>query len=329
MLLRRIPCSIIALFVLIISTTAQDRRETRSLEGGGVVERVINRGETHTYQITLAAGQYLRVVAQQHYIDVKLKLFGPSGEKLVEVDAANYAIDKMINPAFTWVASAAEAETFSFQSKIAGTHRLEVRPVKPDAAAGRYILKIKDLRAATAQDRKRIAAQNAFADGERLRAQRTPGRLRRAIEKYVEALNMWRTTKDLIEQSHTLDKLALAHFELNEKQKVIEWFEQSLRLWREAGGRRGEAHVLYNIGYVYLLQRDLKTFDFFDQGLRLWQAEGDKRWEALTHLKCNFAYNVLGQQLRAVFHQDEAFRLSRAVGDRRIEGEFTHRAYRR
>ena len=319
MLLRLIPYSIVALLVMVISTIAQERPEIRSLKVGEVVQREINQGETHYYQITLTAGQYLRLIARQEYVDVKLTLFGPRSEKLVEVDLANFILDKLSNASLRGFASAAEAETLSFPAKVAGEYRLEVQPVKPNAGAGRYVLKIADLRPITAQDRKRIAAQNAFADGERLRAQRTKESLRRAIEKYLEALNSWRATSDLIEQSHTLDRLALAHFELNEKQTVIKWFEQSLGLWREAGGRREEALVLDSIGQVYALQRELKTLDVFDLALRLWQAEGDKRLEALAHLRCSNVNAVLGDQHRAVFHADEALRLSRAVNDKRME----------
>ena len=320
MRLTILPYSFVAVLGIIVSTMAQVR-EIRPLEAAmKPAEREIKRGETHSYNVVLSAGQYLRVVARQKGIDIKLSLHGFQGEKLVEVDAANYVIDSIFDftpqPVF---ASASEVETLSFQSKTSGRYRLDVRTVRPAAAAGRYVLKIEDLRAVTNHDRKRIAAQNIFGEAERLRGQRTPESLRRAIGKFKEALNLWRGTGNLIERSHTLDKLALCHFHLDEKQKAIEWFGQSLLIWREAAGQREEAYVLGNIGDVYRLRRDLKTFDFLNHALRLWQEDGDKIQEVLAHLKSNLAHKGLGEQHRAAFHFDEALRLSRALGDKRFE----------
>jgi len=77
---------------------------------------------------------------------VKLALFSPRGEKLVEVNAANYVIDNVLNPTFIGFASAAEAESLSFKCQRTGPYRLEVSLVQRYAAAGTYILKIEDLR---------------------------------------------------------------------------------------------------------------------------------------------------------------------------------------
>jgi hypothetical protein len=45
-------------------------------------ERELAGDQSHAYQIALAAGQYLHVVAEQRGIDVVVTLFGPDGKKL-------------------------------------------------------------------------------------------------------------------------------------------------------------------------------------------------------------------------------------------------------
>src|SRR4051794_9204440 len=40
----------------------QDRSKARVLEAGKPIERELGGGEAHSYQLTLAAGQYVRVV---------------------------------------------------------------------------------------------------------------------------------------------------------------------------------------------------------------------------------------------------------------------------
>ena len=61
-------------------------QESLPLEAGKSVERELTGDQSHAYTLTLAAGQYLRVVIEPRGIDVALKLFGPDGKLIAEVD---------------------------------------------------------------------------------------------------------------------------------------------------------------------------------------------------------------------------------------------------
>src|SRR5947209_11194364 len=50
------------------------------------VEREISGGQTQTYQITLASGQFASLVVQQNGIEVVSKLFAPDDKLICEVD---------------------------------------------------------------------------------------------------------------------------------------------------------------------------------------------------------------------------------------------------
>src|SRR5262249_59844754 len=119
---------------------AQGQKRTASqqsppaLEEGRPAERELAGGEIHAFQVALAAGQYLRVVVNQRGIDIGLKLFGPDGQRLVEMDSPNATQGLEI------------ASVIAAQS---GSYRIEVVSLTKDAPPGWYEAKVAALRAAT------------------------------------------------------------------------------------------------------------------------------------------------------------------------------------
>jgi CHAT domain len=77
-------------FVIFLGLTgfAQKQDEVRLFEPGQIVEREIAGGQTHAYQITLAARQFLRVEVEEKGIEVALTLSAPDGEQVAEADFA-------------------------------------------------------------------------------------------------------------------------------------------------------------------------------------------------------------------------------------------------
>src|SRR5262249_22950544 len=114
----------------------------RRLEPGQSIEREIAGGESHAYQLTLASGQYARVIVDQRGIDVAVTVFGSDGEKIIESD----------------VAEVGEAEEVSLVADVAANFQLEVQAPGKTAPKGRYEIKIKEWRAATARSKNRVRA---------------------------------------------------------------------------------------------------------------------------------------------------------------------------
>src|SRR5438552_17813399 len=90
----------------------QANQEVRSLVPGQPLEREMAGGQTHTYQIRLTAGQFLRVVVEQKGIDVALTLTSPDGKPLIESDV-------------TGIIGA--REPLSYEAQAAGDYRLVIR----------------------------------------------------------------------------------------------------------------------------------------------------------------------------------------------------------
>src|SRR5262249_57383526 len=115
------------------------------------------------------------------------------------------------------------------------------------AKTGRYEIRIEELREATAEDKHRVAAESVFREAEELQ-QGTEDEKRKSIEKYHEALELYRRAGDRSKQAATLNKIGWAHNFLGEMQKALEKHNEALSLSLAEGDRRGEAMALNGIG---------------------------------------------------------------------------------
>jgi len=287
------------------NNAAQGEKNIPVLELGKPVEKKLAGGETYSYQIMLASGQYLHVIVDQRGIDVAVTLFGPDGKPQVEINSPNLTYGP---------------ERVSLIAEAAGNYRLEVRSVEKAAIPGRYEVRIGELRTATAQDRDRIAAQRALTEG--LRDQRTAASRRKAVERYEEAFRLWRGVGDRAGEAEALSGLGDVYNLLGERQKALDYYNQSLPPRQAAGDRAREANTLYSIGIVYnLLGEKLKAIESLNQAFPLYQAVGDREGEAITLNAIGLRYYELGERPKALTYYNQALPLRRAVNDRPGEAQ--------
>ena len=109
MLFKRLAL-VFVLFSLPFIAQAQVAPTPQTLTPEQPVERQIAGGESHTFQITLTAGQFVRVVVEQRIIGVVLKFAAPDGKQLLEVD----------------ITSAGELESLSAEAAMTGMHQLTI-----------------------------------------------------------------------------------------------------------------------------------------------------------------------------------------------------------
>ncbi|MBI3950644.1 MAG: CHAT domain-containing protein [Acidobacteria bacterium] len=311
--------------------------QSKELLPGTPIERELKGGETHSYRVTLAAGQYLHAVVNQHGIDVVVTVFGPDGQTMTEVDSFN---------------SSQGPEPVTVVAEASGDYRLDVRvnefwrqeeeTVRKQTASGRYAVWIEERREATPEDRTCLAAKTALAEGLRLRAQWTAESFRRSIERWEEALPLFRALGDRHEEAETLRLIGWAYGRLGEPQKALEYLGEALPLWRAVGERRadsleheefiakcqpapltgpvgnrqGEAETLYRIAEVYSeLGEHQKALDFLTQALALYRAmENRNRYaEANALRKTGEVYWLLGEPEKALESLGQALPLYRAL----------------
>src|SRR5262245_39288048 len=99
------------------------------LEPSKTIERDLAGGESHSYLITLASGQFLHAVIAQRQTDLTATLFGPDGRQVGQFDGLWYGPEPVCHLA-----------------EASGSYRLEIRPVSQTAARASYRLKVEGLR---------------------------------------------------------------------------------------------------------------------------------------------------------------------------------------
>src|SRR6266536_1443775 len=285
---------------------AQSAQESVSLEPGKPVERELSGGQSHFYKITMTSGQYLRITVSQLGIDALVALFTPDSKKIGEVD---------LEP------SIGRSETILVIAEVEGAYRIEVRSAEKTAQTGRYGIKVEELRDATTEDKYRVAAWALFREAAPL-GQGTLEQRRKGIEKYQEALELYRRAGDRGGEAETLHNIGLVYSSFGETRKALEKYNEALPIRRAAGDRRGEAATLHNLGVVYrALGETQKALEKYNEALPIRRAAGDRRGEATTLHSIGEVYRALGETGKALEKFNEALSLRRAVGDRRGEAQ--------
>ena len=287
---------------------AKSQQETyTTLAVGQPVARQMRGGEEHPYQLRLSAGQHARVVVEQKGIDVVLALLGADGRPLVEVDNN--------------LSGTRGLEVVSLVADVGGAYRLNVRSLEKGASAGRYELRLEELRAATDADRTRVAAERAYFAGAQLQGERTGESRRKAVERYAEALRLMREAGDRRGEAMTLTNMGTVYYLLSEPQKALEHLDQALTVWRTVGDRHLEAITLSINGtvYYYVLGEPQKALESYRLALPVMRAVGDQSGEAGTSTQIGAVYRLLGEPQKALDHFAQALPLWRVVGDSRNE----------
>jgi CHAT domain-containing protein len=292
------------------NTQSQDS-EVRSLEPGKPIEREIAGGETHVYQLTLAAGQYARVAVDQRRINVAVAAFDPDGKKITDED---------------WFAIG-DAELVSFIAESAKTYRLEVRAPDKAATKGSYEIKIKDLRAVTEREKNTVAGERLLAEGYQLLGQPAPESWQKGIEKYQQSLPFWQAAKEPAWEATTLYLIGYAYLSMRDKQKAFEFLNRSLPVAEasaksddEERKRLGIKVEVMAFNYTGLAQVEFgdrrKALELFQQALAFARELNDQARELDTLNYLASTHQMMGDLRQALDYSNQARRIASAVGDR-------------
>src|SRR5262245_14652045 len=283
---------------------AQSDQEGISLEPGKPVERELSGGQSHFYKIAMTSGQYLRITVSQRGVDALLALFTPDGKKIGEADGERATVG---------------SETVSTIAEATGAYRIEVRSAEKTAQTGRYEIKIEELRGATAEDNHRVAAESLSREARPLK-EGTLEEKRKSIEKYQEALELYRRAGDRREEAETIKNIGDVHYFLGDIKKALDLFNMALPISQAIGARSQEAEMLLSIGTTYLgLGETQKALDKYNECLVIFKALGDRRNVATTQYGLGTVYYSFGDIQKALEEFNEVLPIVRATGDRKME----------
>jgi CHAT domain-containing protein/tetratricopeptide (TPR) repeat protein len=234
--------------------------EERFLEAGKPIERDVAGGQSHSYRISLAAGQYFKVEIDQRGNEMAVKLFTPDGKNAIEEDPRFNKLRKL---------------TVEWLAEEAGDYRLEVVTKQKLSAAGRYQVQIVELRAGTGLDRELHEARKLYAEFDRLfRA----GKMEEAIQEGERELAI--TEKVLgphhINVARSLNSLAITYEIAGDHTRCEAMYRRALEINEKAFGPRHleVGRILYNLGTHYFELGDVrKAESYYERSLDITEAE--------------------------------------------------------
>jgi CHAT domain-containing protein/tetratricopeptide (TPR) repeat protein len=278
-------------------------KEPVQLELGHPIVRDLAGGESHSYLVRVAAGQYVRLGAEQRGIDVVLSLSTPDGGPVARIDSPS---------------GIRGAERVSEVAKAAGDYRVEVKSEEGSAKPGRYEMRIEDLRPATDQDRTRVQAERVYGQGEELRRKKDWAQ---AAASYQQALAIWRSLPDRGEEGLALYRLGTMRENLGEAGQALDLFAESIAAYQAAGDLQGEATALNRRSRVLAAQqKTVEALDSFQRALEIFRKLGDLHGQASSLNNIGAAYFDLDRTRLAIEAYEEASRLWKKLGDTQNEG---------
>jgi CHAT domain-containing protein/tetratricopeptide (TPR) repeat protein len=290
-----------------IGGAAQTLTVTVVLEPGKTLERQIKGSQLHHYHITTGSGQYLNVVLDQRGIDVKIKLFDPKGEQIGEMD---------------WQGKQGRESLWALADK-AGDYRLEVHPNDKQAAEGAYTIKIEKIASwqdAPPADKDRVTAHQLNWEAGKLKDAGTAESQKQAIEKYQQALLLWRSIKDEAGAGHSLGEIGYLYSRVSQPQKSLEHYLPALEIWRRLENRRYEAEILDNIGVAYYrLNETRKGVGYLERGAQISREIGDRFLLGLSLNSLGTLYDALYERKKSLDCYFEAAEIYKSLENPRWE----------
>jgi CHAT domain-containing protein/Tfp pilus assembly protein PilF len=232
-------------------TEAQEAQEVEVLEQGKPIERELAGGQSHTYQIGLAEGDYLMVVVEQRGIDVAVKMLGPEGKQILEIDAE---IRK-------------QGEEIVLQvAEVAGSYRLSVQSAQRAAPAGRYEMRVAELRKATDKDRQLQEARDLSAESLRLYRAGKYDESHPLVERALE-IRRKELGPEHLDVAQSMNNLGNIYYYKGEYEKAELLYQDSLALRKKMLGPEHHqvAASLNNLALIYYDQGDYEKAEQIHQ----------------------------------------------------------------
>ena len=279
--------------------------DVRSLAPNEILRNLRSEPDkTHFYKLEVEAQKFVKIVVEQQGTDLSLTVQTPQKTLYRQIDNPN----GLYGP-----------ETVSILASQTGSYEIVVY-AGSQSPSGKYELRIEGPYEASSSDRIRLAAEQVFAEAQLLRSRARAAQIleaeqlyNAAINKYNEALVLFRQIDQPREQSYSLTNMARAWKALAQLtdptedvrtdlfDRALNPLRDALSLLRDAGDVNGEAFVLNEIGAAYRDFGDPKqALASYDSALKLRRESGDKYGQAQLYNNIGLIYSNMGAQPTAL-----------------------------
>ncbi len=267
-------------------------------------EYQIAPGQTQTHNLTLAAGQFVKLEIGFNGIIAEVRVYDADNHLLINARNRD-------NPTLPIGAG--------LLVQTDGLHRIEVHfPAKSGkVAAGRYQLWVSPPRVATDADRHYISAQQMVSEAERLSEKGTAESRRQALAKFQASLPEWRAANDQRREAEVLYSIVIIKRILSESREALPLAQQVLALTRSIGYQELELQALNGVGKVhYSLSEFEQARAAWNQCLELTRKRGDQNTEVSLLSSLGVVSATLGASQQALAYYQQALTIARELGQR-------------
>ncbi|XP_019640558.1 PREDICTED: LOW QUALITY PROTEIN: uncharacterized protein LOC109482316 [Branchiostoma belcheri] len=146
---------------------------------------------------------------------------------------------------------------------------------------------------------------------------------RTAVQYYEQALALAGQLKARHEEGVTCNRLGQVHFDMEEYESALEWFQRYLQISQEQQISKGQITAHNNVGNAYRLlgKLDLAT-SHLNTALQMAQQTGDQHWQMKVYFVIGEIHRKqLHSPSTAIQHYEQALALARRLKDRHEEGK--------
>lgn len=267
-----------------------------------VQRREIGGSEVHLYTFELGERQFASFSVSQQGSDVVVTIIDAGGGR-TRVDRPNGSRGR---------------EAVSYIAARAGRYELEVRTFETTAPRGHYEITMQETRPATARDEGRLAAEQAVSEGETLRARKTAASLPQALEKFGQAIALWRALDESYETAVALYGRCLTHRMLGESPNAVTDCGDSAETMSGLGDNYGEAVARTGRGWAYIYLGDVsRALADFNASLTIRRRIDDRQGESLDLLGVGWAHVLRDENGEALEYFQRSLRALDEVRDPR------------
>ena len=211
------------------------------------------------------------------------------------------------------VARSGSLESLSAEAEVGGDYRLTARAPGAGTLTGSYVLRV-EMRSPTAEDKQRITAERLMIEAKPLMAQGSTAP--RAIERFEQALALWRGLGDRYFEARTLYFKGRAYTSFSQHEKASEYFGQALAIYRELKNRQGEVIALNYLGVTnHRLSRYEKAIEYLSRRSR---SRATRRISPIKELFSTILAMPTGRSANTEGHRDylQSISIASQVEDR-------------
>ncbi len=278
--------------------------KTVALKAGKSMDREIGSGQVHSYNLTVQRGEVIELTAEQRGVDLALRLFGPSGDLLSEMDLP--------------IGDLGSEKIVAF-AKVAGEYRVEVQAGQ--AGPGNYEIDLNQ-RVADENDRSRAKAAELLYEG---RLFEKAGDHASASLSFQASMELWERGGDLLGRAIALERLGATLEAQGDYLSSIKARETSISLLASVNELRLQALGHLTIGHLYFKVGQMAEAErHYTDALRRARAALDDRSETWAVIRLADVYKVRGETQLALDSLSTALDRLDRVKDQRYRAGVLH-----